>query len=184
MTADPAGGVTAPLVVPPGSLVVLIGPAGSGKSTLAEALFPGEATLSSDAFRARIGGGEADQSVTGAAFAALHRALDGRLAAGLTTVVDATNLTREARAALLGHALRAGVPSLALVLDLLPDLVIARNARRDGRVVPERAVRRHLAQMRSVTDAGLRREGFSVVRRFRSPAEVAALRVMPGYAPD
>lgn len=106
------------------------------------------------------------------------------MAAGLTTVVDATNLTRDARVALLGRALRAGVPSLALVLDLPPDLVIARNAGRDGRVVPERAVRRHLAQMRTVTDVDLRQEGFSVVRRCRSPAEVAALRVVPGYAPD
>ncbi|MES2209967.1 MAG: AAA family ATPase [Chloroflexota bacterium] len=174
----------ADLVVPPGSLIALIGPAGSGKSTLAAASVPAKAILSSDAFRARIGSGEADQSVTGAAFAALHRALDRRLSAGTTTVVDATNLTAPARAALLGLARRHGATPVAIVLDLPPDLVIARNAGRVGRVVPEPAVRRQLAMLRAITDEMLLREGFAVVRRITSNDHVAALRVVPGQVPD
>ena len=96
------GTPTARLTVPQGSMVVLIGPAGSGKSTLAARLFPSAAVLSSDAFRARIGKGEADQSVTGAAFAALHRALDARLAARQTTIIDATSLAPGARSGVSG----------------------------------------------------------------------------------
>lgn len=166
--------------MPPGSLVVLVGPAGSGKSTLAARLFEPAAVLSSDAFRARIGAGEADQSATGAAFAALHRAADARLAAGRTTVVDATNLTTAARRALLRRARSHGRTAMAIVLDLPPDLVLARNAARAGRVVPEPAVRRHLALLRQLSDAMLAGEGFATVHRIRSDDDLVALRIEVG----
>lgn len=179
-----AGAPTPDLVVPAGSLIVLIGPAGSGKSTLAAASFPAEAVLSSDTFRARLGRGEADQSVTGAAFAVLHRALEQRLSAGQTTVVDATSLTAAARVALLDRARRHGATPIAIVLDLPPDLVIARNALRVGRVVPESAVLRQLGLLRAVGDDLLRHEGFAAVRRLRSDHDVRALRVVPGQISD
>ena len=166
------------LEVPPGAMVVLIGPAGSGKSTLAAKHIPPDAVLSSDAFRAQTGRGEADQSVTGAAFAALHRALERRLAGGRTTVVDATSLTRRARLALLDRARRANAVPVALVLDLPAELMIARNATRIGRVVPDAAVQQQLALMRLISDDDLMSEGFAVVRRLRSPEEVAGLRLM------
>ncbi|MEO8463367.1 MAG: AAA family ATPase [Chloroflexota bacterium] len=165
------------LIVPGDGLVVLIGPAGSGKSTLARATFAEDAILSSDAFRARLGRGEADQSVTAAAFAALHRELDDRMSAGLLTVVDATSLTRGARRTLIRSAQRWNRLAIALVLDLPPEVVIARNAGRGERVVPEPAVRRQLAMLGALTDEGLRREGFSTVRRLGSPVEVESLRV-------
>lgn len=171
------GTPTARLTVPRGSVVVLIGPAGSGKSTLAAQLLPSAAVLSSDAFRARIGTGEADQSVTGAAFAALHRALDARLAARRTTLVDATSLAPAARSALLRRARAHGAPTVAIVLDLPPDIVLARNAGRTDRVVPGPAVRRHLAMLRTVTDPVLTAEGFTIVHRIRSDAELTALRI-------
>ena len=168
------------LVLPGDGLVVLIGPAGSGKSTFARAAFREGVILSSDGFRARLGRGEADQSVTAAAFTALHRELDDRMSAGLLTVVDATSLTRGARRPLTQAARRWDRPVIALVLDLPPELVLARNAARSGRVVPEPAVRRQLAMLAAVTDETLRREGFRVVRRLRSPEDVAALRVTVG----
>ncbi len=174
------GPETASLIVPPGSLVVLVGPAGSGKSTLAARLFPPAAVLSSDAFRARIGVGEADQSVTGAAFAALHRAAAARLSAEQTTVVDATNLTPGARSALLRRARSHGGPAVAIVLDLPADLVLARNVGRAGRVVPESAVRRHLSLLRPISDAMLVNEGFTTVHRIRSDDDLAALRIEVG----
>lgn len=164
------GTPTASLTLPRGSVLVLIGPAGSGKSTLAARLFPDGAVLSSDAFRARIGKGESDQSVTGPAFAALHRALEARLAAGKTTVVDATSLAPAARSALLKRARARGAVTVAIVLDLPPDLVLARNAGRTDRVVPEAAVRRQQAMLRVVSDPGLAAEGFAIVRRIRSDA--------------
>ncbi len=174
------GTATARLTVARGSLVVLIGPAGSGKSTLAARLFPSAAVLSSDAFRGRIGKGEADQSVTGAAFAALHRALEVRLAAPQTTIVDATSLTAAARSALLKRARARDATTVAIVLDLPPDIVLARNAGRADRVVPEPAVRRHLAMLRAVTDPVLTAEGFTIVHRLRSDADLAALRIEEG----
>ena len=174
------GTPTARLTVPQGSMVVLIGPAGSGKSTLAARLFPSAAVLSSDAFRARIGKGEADQSVTGAAFAALHRALDARLAARQTTIIDATSLAPGARSALLKRARAHGTAMVAIVLDLPPEIVLARNVGRADRVVPEPAVRRHLAMLRAVTDPVLTAEGFTIVHRLRSDADLAALRIEEG----
>lgn len=168
------------LTVPPGALVVLIGPAGSGKSTLATSHFPPDTILSSDTFRARIGNGEADQSVTGAAFAALHRVLEERLVGGQTTLVDATSLTPAARRALLDLAGRAGATAVAIVLDLPPELVQARNTARVARVVPPPALGRQLEMIGSITDALLLAEGFTVVRRLQSPREVAAMRVVLG----
>ncbi len=163
--------------LPDPCLVVLIGAAGAGKSTFAARHFgPGE-VLSSDAFRERLAGDAADQRATRPAFAALHRALRPRLAAGRLTVVDATNVTRPARAALLRDAAAAGVPAVAIVLDLPPDLVLARNAGRP-RVVPEDAVRRHLAHLdRALDGAGLAREGFTATIRLLNPDAVAAVRV-------
>jgi protein phosphatase len=158
-------------------LVVLVGAAGSGKSTLAARLFVADQILSSDAFRRIVSGDEADQKATRVAFAILHRELDRRLASGLTTVVDATNVTSFARRSLVRRAVRHGVPVVALVLDLEPALVLARNATRTGRIVPVAAVRRQLDQLaRSLRRNELAAEGFTAVRIVRDPAEVEAMR--------
>jgi predicted kinase len=143
------------VTIPDPSLVVLIGPAGAGKSSLAARLFSPDEILSSDAFRAAIAGDAADQRATRPAFAALHRALARRLAAGRLTVVDATNVERHARLALVRRARAAGIPAVALVLDLPAELVLARNAGREGRVVDPAVVRQHLAALRDVLDRDL-----------------------------
>jgi len=166
------------LIVPQGALVVLIGAAGAGKTTLAARHFPSDTILSSDGFRARLGDSAADQSMTRRAFAALHRALEARLARGRMTVVDATNVTAAARASLLRLARRSGAPAIALVLDLPAEVAIARNAARDGRVAPEAAVRRQLVALERADDATLGREGFATVLRLRTPADVATLLVL------
>jgi predicted kinase len=170
-----------PIVLPQPALVVLIGPAGAGKSTFARDHFePGE-VLSSDALRARIGSGEADQSVSRAAFGALHRALERRLAAGRTTVVDATNLRPAARRALLVRAARAGVAAVAIVLDPPAAVVLARAAGRTDRIVPIAIVERHLAEMAGVRRPGtLEAEGFATVHRLDGVAELRGRIVRPG----
>ena len=165
----------APISIPDPSLVVLIGAAGSGKSTFAERHFDRSEILSSDAFRALISGDAADQTVTRAAFGRLHRGLAARLARGQLTVVDATNVDRAARRALLRHAAAAGLPAVAIVLDLPPEIVLARNAARRGRTVDDRVVVRHLKRLRrSIGDPAttLKGDGFDRVVHLRTPAEI------------
>lgn len=157
---------------------MLIGAAGAGKSTLAARLFPPDAILSSDAYRAIVSGHEADQRATRTAFAILHREVGRRMGAGRTTVVDATSVTPYARRGLLRHAAANDVPAIAIVLDLDPGVVLGRNARRHGRVVPETIVRRQLADLaRSLRAGGLEAEGFAAVHVVRSAAELDSLAV-------
>jgi predicted kinase len=86
-----------------------------------------------------------------------------------------------ARRALLTRAATAGVPVVAVVLDLPPAVVIARNARRPGRVVDEHVVRRHLARLRAsleAADSPLDGEGFRHVIVLRDPDAVDSIRVI------
>src|SRR3954468_23565643 len=121
------------VALPEPSLLGVFGPAGAGKSTFAARHFDAADVLSSDAYRAIVGRGEHDQGATRAAFSALHREARRRLAAGRLTVVDATNVERHARAALIRLARAIRVPAVAVVLDLPPDVVQIRNAARRPR---------------------------------------------------
>jgi protein phosphatase len=164
--------------LPEPCLVVLVGAAGAGKTTLAARLFEAEEVLSSDAHRALLAGDEADQAVTKPAFAILHRQLARRMAERRTTVVDATNVTSFARRSLVRRAVAHGVPAVAIVLDLAPALVLARNATRTGRIVPEDAVRRQLADLaRSLRRGKLDGDGFVAVHRLRTAEELDGLAV-------
>jgi protein phosphatase len=170
-----------PIVLPEPCLVVLIGAAGAGKSTLAARLFPAGAILSSDAYRAIVAGDEADQRATRTAFAILDRELERRMATRRTTVIDATSVTPFARRGLLRRAAAHRLPAVAIVLDLDPALVLARNAARAGRVVPEIAIRRQLGDLaRSLVPGVLQAEGFAFVLRITSAAELDALSVAAG----
>jgi protein phosphatase len=165
---------------------VLVGAAGSGKSTLAARLFDEEAILSSDAHRALISGDETDQAVTRAAFSILHRRLEGRLAERRTTVVDATNVTAFARRSLVRRAAARNIPAVAIVLALEPAIVRARNATRPGRIVPEPAVSKQLADLeRSLRRGDLASDGFMAVHIVRSARELdeLAIEVRPPMPP-
>ncbi len=166
------------LVLPDPSLVVLIGAAGSGKSTLAARVFPPDEILSSDAMRAVVSGNEADQRATGPAFRILHQTLERRLARGETTVVDATNTRAEDRRPLIRRAHQAGVPTVAVVLDLPPETIHAQNAGRTARIVDPAVVDRHMAAIRRTIDEGrLANEHIDHVVLLRSPTDVADLRI-------
>jgi len=170
---------TVELRLPDPCLVVLVGAAGAGKSTFAARHFgPGE-VLSSDAFRERIAGDAADQSATGAAFAALHRALRRRLEQRLLTVVDATSVAARDRRPLVRAARAAGVPCIAVVLNLPAEIVLARNAGRNERTVPDAVVRRHLSRLEAdLHPPGLDVEGFERVFVLRDPAVVGAVEIV------
>ena len=170
--------------LPDPCLVVLVGAAGAGKSTFAARHFASHEILSSDAYRALLAGDPADQRATRAAFGALHRELGHRLADRHLVVVDATSATAPARGVLLRAAGAAGVPAVAIVLDLPADVVLARNAARRARAVPEAAVRRHLRDLAAAgADRELAAEGFALVVRLRSATEVDAVRITRAARP-
>lgn len=167
-----------PLRIRPDSLVLLVGPAGSGKSTFAARHFPRDAVLSSDAFRAVVSGDESDQSATDAAFRLLHAAAETRLAHGLLTVIDATNVTLQARQPLIAMASRARRPTVAIVFELSVGEALAWNAQRPNRVVPARIIQRqHRLFLRAAPH--LSSEGFRV-ERLRGPGQIAAATVIVG----
>src|SRR3954467_11867255 len=132
--------VAAEIHLPDPCLVALVGAAGAGKSTFAARHFAPDEVLSSDAYRGYVAGDPADQRATRIAFAALHRALASRLRRRMLSVVDATSVRPAARAALLRLAAAEHVTAVAIVLDLPPELVLARNRVRITGVVPETAV--------------------------------------------
>ena len=162
--------------LPEPCVVVLIGAAGAGKSTFAAGHFATSEILSSDGFRAMVSGDESDQRATRTAFSILHRQLGKRLIAGRTSVLDATNVTPYARRAIVRAATASRTPAIAIALDLYPELVLARNAARTSRVVPEDAVRHQLAHLaRAVAPGVLESEGFAAVHRIRTARELDAV---------
>jgi predicted kinase len=155
--------------VPDPSLVLLIGAAGAGKTTFAARHFAPDEVLSSDAYRALVSGDEANQKVSRVAFSILHRDLERRLLAEQLTVVDATNVDARNRRELIRRAQAAGLPVVALVLDLPAAIVLARNATR-SRQVDEAVVRWQLERVATTAAEGvLAGEGCAIVWIGRTP---------------
>ena len=162
--------------IPESGLVVLIGVSGSGKSTFAAKHFGRFETLSSDYFRGLVGNDETDQSVTAAAFDALHYVAGKRLEAGLLTVVDATSVQPAARQSLIELARSHDVLATAIVLDVPVEVCLERNETRGERRVPKSAIDRQHQQLRRSLKM-LRREGFAFA------ADVAWLLVIATVPP-
>ncbi|RKH90627.1 polynucleotide kinase-phosphatase [Corallococcus sp. AB045] len=147
------------LHIPELSLVVLIGPSGSGKSTFARRHFKPTEVLSSDTYRGFVSDDENNQEATKDAFETLRYVAAKRLARGLLTVVDATNVQPESRKAFVELAREYHVLPVALVLDVPERTCIERNQQRPDRAASFRFVRNQVSQMhRSLR--GLEREGF------------------------
>jgi protein phosphatase len=162
------------LSVPELSLVLLIGTSGSGKSTFARKHFLPTEILNSDHFRAMLVDDENDQSVTGDAFALLHHVLGMRLKLGRLTVVDATNLRREDRAALIRIAREYHCLPVAIVFDIPQKICQERNEARPDRNFGVHVIRNQSSLLkRSLRD--LKREGFRVVHRLLGVEEVSAI---------
>ena len=156
--------MTPAIELPEPCLVVLVGAAGSGKSTFAERHFHPDEVLASDAFRARLGRNAADQAVNRRVFEALHGAVERRLAAGRTTVVDATNVRADARRAVVARAAAAGVPSIAVVLDLPLAECLAGDRARADRHVPPAILEAQWRRLRAALDGAAPTRGAAVVR--------------------
>ena len=160
-------------------MVVLVGPAGAGKSTFALRHFRDSEVLSTDFFRKLVSDSEADQSATPQAFAILRFVAARRLRRGRPTVVDATNVRRRDRLALLRLAGRLRRPAVAVVFDLPLELCLARSLGRGSRPVDPEVIRRHwLAMPRPAT--ALLAEGFAAVHAFSDAAAVDSAVVTRG----
>jgi protein phosphatase len=165
------------LAIPELSLVVLIGVSGSGKSTFARTHFGRYEVISSDFCRGLVSDDENDQAATADAFDVLNFVAGKRLAAGRLTVVDATNVQREARRNLVELARSHDVLPVAIVLDLPEKLCVARNAERPERAFDGGVVRRQHDQLRRSL-RGLGKEGFRTVHILRTVDDVAAASIV------
>jgi protein phosphatase len=164
------------ITIPELSLVVLIGPSGSGKSTFATRHFKATEVLSSDAFRGLVSDDENDQAATKDAFEALHFVAGKRLASGRLSVVDATNVQREARRPLVELARGHHVLPVAIVFDMPDRLCVERNAARPDRDFGPHVVRQQRSQLKRSL-RGLDREGFRRVFVFRTPEEAESAEI-------
>lgn len=102
---------------------------------------------------------ENDQTVTGEAFDLLHTIIRKRLALGRLTVVDATNVQREARRPLISIAREHHCLPVAIVFDFPEKLCQTRNQQRKDRNFGPHVIRQQRSQMRR-SIKGLKREGF------------------------
>ena len=165
------------IAIPQLCLVALVGVSGSGKSTFAARHFGPYEVLSSDVCRGMVRDDENDQDATKDAFDVLGYIAGKRLAAGRLTVVDATNVSREARRQLVELARAHDVLPVAIVLDVPVSVAVARNEARPDRNFGERVVRRHHDQLRRSL-RGLQREGFRVVHTLSGVEEIEAAQVV------
>ncbi len=156
-------------VIPELSLVLLMGASGSGKSTFARKHFKATEILSSDAYRAVVCDDELNQEATHDAFEALQFVAAKRLARGLLTVIDATNVQPEARRTLVELARRFHVLPVAVVLDVPERTCHERNRLRPDRQFGPHVVRNQLQQLhRSLR--GLQKEGFRHIHVLKDDA--------------
>jgi protein phosphatase len=162
--------------LPDPSLVLLIGPSGSGKSTFAGRHFRATQVLSSDFCRALVCDDENDQTANADAFALLRLILGKRLGRRRTTVIDATNVTRSARASLLSVAGYSNLPMVAIVFALPEEVCQLRNSQRTHRQVPEEVVRKQVMDL-AESLAGLESEEFQLIYKLASEEEAAAATV-------
>ncbi|MBC8105255.1 MAG: polynucleotide kinase-phosphatase [Anaerolineae bacterium] len=159
------------ITIPEFSLVALVGPSGCGKSTFACKHFKPTEIISSDFCRGLVSDDENSQEATGDAFDVLNYVAGKRLARGLVTVIDATNVQPESRKPLVELAREHDVLPVAIVLKLQEELCHERNKQRPDRDFGRHVVRNQLMQLRRGM-RGLEREGFRYVYVLNTAEEV------------
>ncbi|WP_116947793.1 polynucleotide kinase-phosphatase [Jiangella endophytica] len=165
------------IAIPQLCLVALVGASGSGKSTFAAHQFGRFEVVSSDFCRGLVADDENDQTVSADAFDVLHYIAGKRLAGGRLTVVDATNVQREARRQIVEQALAHDVLPIAIVLDVPESVCLERNRDRPDRDFGPHVVRRQRDQLRRSL-RGLAKEGFRQVHVLRSVEEIESVTVV------
>ena len=162
--------------IPELALVVLIGPSGSGKSSFARRHFKPTEVVSSDFCRGLIADDENDQTASSDAFDVLHYLARKRLARGLLTVIDATNVEPEYRKQLVAIAREYHALPVAIAIDLPARVCNDRNALRPDRTFGHHVVRNQQGIMRRSLHF-LGKEGFRHVFVLKSVEEVDAVEI-------
>src|SRR4051812_16374283 len=134
------------ITIPELCLVALVGPSGCGKSSFARRHFGPHEAISSDFCRGLVSNDENSQEATGDAFDVLQFVAAKRLARGLLTVVDATNVQPESRKPLVELAREHDVLAVAIVLNLPAEICHRRNANRPNRDFGAHVVRNQSIQ--------------------------------------
>lgn len=165
------------ITLPELSLVVLIGPSGCGKSTFARKHFKPTEVLSSDFCRGLVSDNENDQTATKEAFETLHFIARKRLARGLLTVIDATNVQPEARKPLVEIAREYHLLPVAVVLNVPERVCQDRNRTRPDRNFGPHVIRNQAQDLRRSL-RGLEREGFRHVFTLASTEEIDAAEIV------
>jgi predicted kinase/phosphoglycolate phosphatase-like HAD superfamily hydrolase len=97
-------------------LYLMVGPTGAGKSTYAKKFFEPREIVSSDELREDLAGDFREQGLNDKVFKVLHKLVKTRLECGLRTCVDATNLHRKDRLAILALC-PVGVSACYIVIN-------------------------------------------------------------------
>ncbi len=165
------------LTIPERALVLMIGPAGCGKSTFARKHFASTEIVSSDALRAAVSDDENDQSASADAFHLLRLITAKRLRRGRLTVIDATNVQKNARRNLLALAAKNSRPAVAVVLNLPVAVCLDRNQLRRERPVSPEVIETQAQDLRGSLP-GLEREGFEHVYVMDNMEDIDSARVL------
>src|SRR5258708_24208091 len=127
--------------------------------------------------RGLVSDDENSQAATEDAFDVLHYIAGKRLAAGRLTVVDATNVQREARQPLVELARQYHMLPVAIVLNLPEKLCVERNSSRPDRSFGAHVIPRQRQDLhRSLR--GLEREGFRHVFILSTSEDIKAATII------
>jgi len=163
--------------IPELAVVMLMGISSSGKSTFAKKYFKPTEVLSSDYFRALISDNENNMDVTSQAFDSLYYIAGKRLEYGKLTVIDATNVQREARAGVLNLAREQNCHAVAIVLDMPDKICRERHENRSDRDFSFNVITRQTAQLRQSIKY-LQKEGFRYVYVLKSEEDIANVEII------
>jgi len=140
------------------TLYVCVGAPGSGKSTWSKQLVKDNDNvirLCPDEFRALVGTGEDDMSVSHIAFNITYEETDKILSNGKSVVIDATNMYKKARKKFLKIADKYNCNKVAVVFEMTKENLIERNIQRSmngGRRVPDDVIDRMLTSYQTPTN--------------------------------